>query len=136
MSTSTIEQLAENESTRKAELLTERREILTRGDNPEPGDVERLGEINAALGISLEQTRRDAAIFHQVDELQRGATIPAELADQVAAASQAVHDFDAETDRIAHEREEQRVELSISYDRLVTTKRRADPDNVAVRSSW
>lgn len=112
-----IEALQRNIETKQRKLLADYRGLLARGDEADPKVLQKL--VNE-MGISPAQVKRDARIIAREAELKAKAADAenSELAEAIQAAHEAWTNHDAETERLAREREAEGQRLRAEAERL------------------
>lgn len=116
---SLIDLVQEQTQTEHDEALVSYRSILGRNDNPKPTDGKELRRAMMILGFDADRLSSDLATLRQAANLEREsvAFTPAH-AGQHDAAWSALTEHNAETERLAREREGERVRLDVEADLL------------------
>jgi hypothetical protein len=116
---SLIEAIQQESQEAHAKALDVYRETLQRDADPKPGDAKKLREAMATLGYGPDRLAADLATLRQAVSLEREAAgFTPELDEQHNAAWALLTSHNAESERIAAEREAERVHLNVEADRL------------------
>ena len=115
-----LDTVATTVAEQKAENKTRYREILLRDD---PADAKALRRIMGDEGITPEQLTVDQGILRKAESLAaEAAGETPEFTAALEKACQTLREFNAETERIAVERERERQRLDIEADRKLTRR--------------